>query len=94
MPSSQYVPSSTLGASFFEWDGGNVYRVVSFLNFVSDAHFSAATADQSRTAIETASGLPSWPAAGAVAPMGDVVVIKLSEPTAMQLSRFSLSRGG
>jgi Glucosyl transferase GtrII len=85
------VPTSTLGRSFFEWDGGSPERVAAFLNFLSDAKFSPATAEQTLAALEASGPMPPWPATNSIARMGDVVVIKLSRPTAEQLQQFCRS---
>ena len=79
------VPSSTHGASFFRWDGGNRSRVAAFLNFLSNATFNPATDDQMEEAFEVASTMPSWPERGSIARVDGIVLIKLSEPTARQL---------
>ena len=79
------VPSSTLGASFFRWDGGNRSRVAAFLNFLSNATFNPATDDQMEKAFEVAGTMPSWPERGSIARVDGIVLIKLSEPTARQL---------
>ena len=79
------IATSTLGASFFEWDGGNVNRIAAFLNIVSDAEFRAATPKQSLRAIEKSATMPTWPAKGSVADRGDAVVIKFSDATEGQL---------
>jgi hypothetical protein len=74
-------PSSTLGASFFEFHGwlGDQSRVAAFLNFMTDAQFRPATPDQLPRAFEAAGAMPSWPAAGAVAQVGDMFVVKFSD---------------
>ena len=80
------VPSSTLGASFFRWDGGNRGRVAAFFDFLSNTNFQSATDEQMEKAHEAAASMPSWPEQGSIAGLADgTVVIKLSEPTKRQL---------
>ena len=80
------VPSSTLGASFFRWDGGNRGRVASFLDFLSNSEFKSASDAQMEKAFEAAATFPSWPDKKSIARLADeVVLIKLSEPTKRQL---------
>jgi hypothetical protein len=82
------VPSSTLGASFFRWDGGNDGRIAAFLNFLSTAKITIATADQVERAFQTAGPMPSWPDRGSIARVDGAILIKLSEPTKEQVKRF------
>ncbi|MGH6824140.1 glucosyltransferase domain-containing protein [Methyloceanibacter sp.] len=79
------VPSSTLGASFFRWDGGSRGRVAAFLNFLSNATFNPATDKQMEKAFDDTSAMPSWPERGSIARFDGVVLIKLSEPTPRQI---------
>ena len=80
------VPSSTIGASFFRWDGGSRGRVAAFLNFLSNATFNPASDEQMEKAFAEAGGMPSWPERGSIARDADgVVLIKLSEPTRRQI---------
>jgi hypothetical protein len=80
------VPSSTLGASFFRWDGGNRGRVAAFFDFLSNTNFHSATDEQMEKSFEAATSMPSWPEQGSIARLADgAVVIKLSEATKRQL---------
>ena len=79
------VTSSTLGASFFNWDGGNPYRIAAFLNFLSSATFNPADQDQTERAFEAASAMPSWPERGSIVRADGVILIKLSKPSSQQL---------
>lgn len=80
------VPSSTLGASFFRWDGGNRGRVAALFDFLSSTNFHSATDDQMEKSFEAAASMPSWPEQGSIARLADgTVVIKLSEATKQQL---------
>jgi hypothetical protein len=86
------VPDSTLGASFFEWDGGNAARIAAFLSVLSDAKFSLAHPEQAFSAFEAARSMPSWPAPGSVQERDGVVVIKLSAPNRTQLAPYCQGR--
>jgi hypothetical protein len=81
-----FVNSSTIGESFFSWDGGNSTRVAMFFNFLSDATFRPASPEQMESALVAASAMPSWPLAGSIGRIGEVVGIKLSEPSPPQIS--------
>jgi hypothetical protein len=86
------VPDTTLGVSFLQWDAGNPARVAALLSFLSDAKFSAATTEESRAAFDAAATMPSWPAAGSIAQVGDIVVIKFSKPNKIQLAPLCQDR--
>jgi hypothetical protein len=88
----RYVPSSTIGASFFQWDGGNPDRIAAFLNFLSSAKFSPASREQTERAFEAAEAMPSWPDHGSIARGDGVVIIKLSKPNALQLRLLCAGR--
>jgi hypothetical protein len=86
------VPDSTLGASFFEWDGGNPARIAALLSFLSDRKFSPASPDQTLNAFEMARDMPSWPVPSSVAKHDGVIVIKLSAPNPQQLAPYCQNR--
>lgn len=70
----------TFGVSFFEHDSGNVYRIALYLRLKGITHITPityASIPEKRAEIEK---MPVWPAKGAVAMVGDVLVIKLSPP--------------
>ena len=62
------VNSSTIGQSFFSWDGGNSTRIAMFLNFLSEATFRPASSEQMETALRAASAMPFWPLTGSCSP--------------------------
>ena len=86
------VPSSTIGASFFRWDGGSRGRIAAFLNFLSSAKFNPASPDQMERAFQDANAMPSWPERGSIGLINGVVLIKLSEPTEQQLRMLCAHR--
>jgi hypothetical protein len=87
-PLARFVTYSTVGASFFEWDGGNAARIAGLLNLLSETKFAMPHPVLYRQAFEAAVTMPSWPADGSIAPMGNVMIVKLSEPTRPQLERL------
>jgi hypothetical protein len=87
-PLVPFVTYSTVGASFFEWDGGNAARIAGLFNLLSEAKFAMPHPVHYRKAFEAAAAMPSWPAEGSIAPIGDVTIVKLSEPTRPQLERL------
>lgn len=87
-PLAPPVAYSTVGASFFEWDGGNAVRIAGLFNLLSESKFHMPPPDLYRQAFDAAAHMPAWPAQGSIAPMGNLLIVKLSEPTAPQLERL------
>jgi len=72
------VYSSTNGASFFEWDEGNDYRIISFMRLIGFNNLLPIDKDDCIRIIPEFSLMPSWPASGSVKLVGDTTIIKLS----------------
>jgi hypothetical protein len=83
-PESALIPKrETLGASFFEWESGNRYRIASFLSMLGLDVRGAS--DQERLPfIPVALQMPSWPLEGWVRREQDVIIVKLGEYTPFQ----------
>ena len=83
-PDSTLVPRrETIGASFFEWDEGNRFRVARFLTmlgFPSDA----VTEEERLALVAIGVQMPSWPKPGWVRRENDLLVVKLSDYTPTQ----------
>lgn len=74
------------GASFFEWDGGNVYRVNDYLRVLGVHDLSPHTLSEVPPAVlEQSSAMPSWPMEGSVAWLEGVIVVKLGPLTSDQI---------
>ena len=86
------VPSSTLGTSLFQINGGNSDRVAGLLILVSGTNFTAATAPEWEAAYDVALKMPPWPSAGSISQLAGVTVIKLGEPTSEQIQLVCLGR--
>lgn len=69
--------SSTAGASFFEWDGGNTWRVVSFMKLLGYDNITVAPEQRRKEFQDVAREMPLWPAKGSVRTSGDFTIIKL-----------------
>ncbi|MAI98397.1 MAG: hypothetical protein CMH67_02250 [Nisaea sp.] len=79
-PQSVYpmVPTTTAGASFFEWDGGSPHRMVRLMNLIGYHQF-VSLANARRPAFAAVyRQMPVWPRAGSVRRVGDVILVKLS----------------
>lgn len=75
--------SEHLGASFFEWDGGNRWRVASFLNLNGLVAIGASDEDRAHV-YEQVKSMPSWPYQGWIAVKNDIVILKFGDYSAPQ----------
>lgn len=74
------VPSETFGFSFFEWDGGNPYRIGRFMNLIGFDDIAVVSDDAERHRLIPAfKGMPVWPARGSVRIVGDATLVRLGE---------------
>jgi len=71
--------SDVFGYSFFTWDGGNNARMIAYYRALGIASLHKASETQLSTVREQAKTLPVWPAAGSIAMINNVLVIKLGE---------------
>ncbi|MER8490778.1 glucosyltransferase domain-containing protein [Mesorhizobium australicum] len=72
-------PGSTVGYSFFEWDGGNPWRIAYYMKLLGYSNLSGATQDQVDQTIVRLSTMPTWPALGSVEIKDDIALIRLGE---------------
>jgi hypothetical protein len=70
--------TETFGASFFEWDGGNRYRIAAYLNLNGLATIGATEEERVRVYAEQ-KNMPAWPHAGWNALSGDVLILKFGD---------------
>lgn len=77
-----------IGFSLFEWEGGNPYRVVSFLRALGFTFIAGPTQSQLRQALQSSRTMGIWPAAASIRQVGGIVVVKLSEPTPEQIASY------
>lgn len=82
------------GASFFEWDGGNVWRVYFYLRILGAHDLHPVDIAQLPEVASKSEGMPMWPAAGSVALIDGVAVIKLSPLTYEQRYRLGAMNPG
>ncbi|CAN7157841.1 glucosyltransferase domain-containing protein [Mesorhizobium sp. LjNodule214] len=72
-------PSSTVGYSFFEWDGGNPQRIASYMKLLGYSNLNRPTLDQVDQTVARLSTMPVWPARGSLQIRNDIVLIRLGE---------------
>ncbi len=81
VPESVYplLPTTTSGASFFEWDGGNPWRIVRYMNMIG-YHPLVAVSDEEHSQLEPIyEGMPVWPETGSIRLLDGILLVKLSE---------------
>ncbi|QDT43048.1 hypothetical protein Pan241w_31450 [Gimesia alba] len=79
------VERQTIGASFYNWDQGNVHRVLSLMRSMGIDEYEPATLEQQRSIMKFADTMPIWPQAGSVALKNGVSIVKLGNYTNSQL---------
>lgn len=73
------ILSSTIGQSFFEWDQGNPYRIISFMNLIGYSNLKPLAVDQRANYLAEFSTMAVWPNEGSVKVVGDVTLVRLSQ---------------
>ncbi len=71
--------SCTLGASFFEWDGGNIRRMIDVIK-LEGCVLHMPSAEQIREGLALSGQMREWPLEGSIAETDTCIVIYLSEP--------------
>lgn len=88
--SNVMTKSETFGASFFEWDDGNRYRVAAYLRTWGINVVGATDEDRAKVFTDVQK-MPSWPTPGWVQIRDGVLVVKLSNYTPSQKSSMLLN---
>lgn len=71
--------SCTLGASFFEWDGGNIRRMIDVIK-LEGCVLHMPSEEQIREGLALSGQMREWPLEGSIAETDTCIVIYLSEP--------------
>ncbi|MDB6062783.1 MAG: hypothetical protein JWM78_2886 [Verrucomicrobiaceae bacterium] len=76
-PPTRLIPKSeTFGASFFEWDQGNVNRILLFLKTLGYQDLQALPLKDRSEMMEQATAMPNWPDKESVRVFGTAVIVK------------------
>lgn len=82
-PFSSSYPSaftSTTQASFFNWDNGTIFRMVSYMNMIGYKNIIPVYDEKERQDFNpTFEKMPVWPLEGSVKIVGNTVLVKLSQ---------------
>lgn len=73
------IPSSTWSASFFEWDGGNVPRMTTFMQILGYTNVRHMGVKDRQQYFAEMLRMPIWPDRGSVRVHGDKVLVKLGD---------------
>lgn len=84
-------PSSVVGRSFFEWDGGNPHRIAAYLRQIGYSSLKVATPADQDEVIATLQRMPIFPSPGSVAIRGDIILLRLGDQP-NRASRSALER--
>jgi hypothetical protein len=76
-PETSITPKiETFGASFFEWDQGNVYRIVYFLNLLGFSDIQAMPLDTRGEFVQIGNTMPVWPEMGSIKVIEEAILLK------------------
>jgi hypothetical protein len=76
-PETPITPKiETFGTSFFEWDQGNIYRIVYFLKLIGYHDLQAMPPDRRGELIQIGRAMPTWPDTGSIVVLADSVLLK------------------
>ena len=71
--------SSTMGASFFNWDGGNANRMLTYMRVIGLGNVYALQREKSVSLTPEFDDMPIWPAEGSVRYKDGMYLIRLSD---------------
>ena len=71
------VRSSTINASFFDWDGGNIYRMRDYMSLMGYPNLQSVPYEQMQRNIGEFEQMPAWPNSGSVKYSNGIYLIKL-----------------
>jgi|GEM_PF-1330960 len=87
-PTRLVLKSETFGASFFEWDQGNIYRILMFMNTLGFYDLQAMPGEERGGVMSAAEEMPAWPDKGSVKVIGDTVVVKFGTYSEVQVNQI------
>ncbi len=72
--------NSTIGASFFEWDGGNPHRIAAYMRLIGLPVLRVVAPERRAKLLDDFVLMPAWPASGSVKAAADgTILVKLSD---------------
>lgn len=82
-----FIRSETFGSSFFEWEGGNPWRILSFIKLLGVQDFEVANMEQYSAALKESEKMKKWPHKSSILYTGEIIIIKLGDVTAAQVKQ-------
>lgn len=76
--------TETFGASFFEWDEGNRWRIASIMRLNSDLSLRGATTASIRMAVDMIPSMPTWPNEDSVKVINGLAIVKFGDFSSRQ----------
>lgn len=70
---------STMQGSFFDWDDGNLSRMVTYMKVMGYPNINMVGEAERRAMTSLFQNMPTWPAAGSVIKVGERYLVKLSQ---------------
>jgi len=84
-PITNLTPKTeTFGASFFEWEEGNRWRIASIMRLNSDLSIGGATTKSVRMAVEQIPSMPTWPNEDSVKVINGLAIVKFGDFSSTQ----------
>jgi hypothetical protein len=71
------APTSTLGRTFFDWDGGNAIRIVLYMKLLGYDNLSTIGIDDRHRMTSVFVDMPAWPAKESVKVVDGITLVKL-----------------
>lgn len=71
------VDGSTISGSFFEWDGGNPYRIAALMKILGYSNIFAIDESKRKALLPVIQAMPVWPANGSVKIVDGVALVRL-----------------
>ena len=73
------IKSGSLGGSFFSWDGGNILRIIDFME-LEGYQLNTPSSQQIEDGLKICTEMKVWPQEGSIVQTEDSIVVYLSEP--------------
>lgn len=73
------IDSSIVGHSFFEWDGGNPGRILTFMRLLGYDHLREMDKAEAARRVTTFLAMPLWPAEGSVRADSEATIVRLGQ---------------
>lgn len=71
--------ADVFGASFFDWDGGNNYRIYHYLSMANIINLKRPTPEQVTMAIKAGNDMPTWPDRESIQYHDGVIIVKIGK---------------